>query len=144
MNALSVLNQKINMPDGHFRSKFFIASNSLNVYVAAAGPIFSILERLSTAVQVESFEVIYDALAHEIKSFLSQIRAEEDSPEQQAIAYFLLCATTDEVLGKAAIKSKLNKKSFKAFTQTSKNKIEPQKKFFEIQFEKHSFLENDQ
>jgi type VI secretion system protein ImpK len=133
MNALSILNKKIVMPDGHFRSKFFVATNSLNSYVAAAGPIFSILERLNTATCIESFDKIYETISHEIKAFLSNMHAKEPQPEHDTIAYFLICATTDEILGKCSIKFKVgNKKSFRAFTPIGKNNISPQETFFEI------------
>lgn len=119
-------------PQGYYRSKLFIAPKSTNSLVAAAGPIFSLLERLAVSQTLPPIHGMHDNIKHEINAFHSQLMSLEYTEELIVIAKFLLCATIDEVLAKNIIRISGKPAKFQAFTQYSNDDIGPQKRFFEI------------
>lgn len=115
-NPLLLVNSPISMPTGYFRSKLFVASSSSNPFVAAAGPVISLLERMCISSTLPPVETLHDNLHHELKAFASRIGTIQNAKETHAIAYYLLCATVDELLGKNFLRLYKKPIEFGAFT----------------------------
>ncbi|MBA2709323.1 MAG: DotU family type IV/VI secretion system protein [Tatlockia sp.] len=120
------------MPQGYFRSKLFIAPFTTNPIVAASGPLISLLERLCIAPSLPSISLIRENIEHELHAFHSRLNAKASSEEIDAIAYYLLCATIDELIGKNYLRLYGTAAEFQAFTPLSHDEKGPQERFFEI------------
>lgn len=124
--------EKQRVPQGYYRSKLFIASSAANPLIAAAGPLFSLLERLSISQSLPPVEEIHGNIEHEINAFHSRLITQEYTDELTFIARYLMCATVDELLGKNYLRINGEPAEFKAFTISANDDIGPQKRFFEI------------
>lgn len=131
VNTLSLQGRQT-VPQGYFRSKIFITPFTTNPLVAAAGPLFSLLERLNISPILPAIEKIRESIEHELHAFHSRLRGQIDNEEIHAIAQYLLTATIDELVGKTCLKHGNVALSFKAFTPTSYDNIGPEKRFFLI------------
>lgn len=120
------------IPEGYYRSKLFIASASTNPLVSAAGPLFSLLERLSISPTLPPVNQIRDNIEHELEAFQSRLTSQQYAEEFIIIARYLLSATIDELLGKNYIRLYGKPAEFKAFTPLSDDQVEPQRRFFDI------------
>lgn len=118
--------------EGYYRSKLFIAPSTTNPLLAASGPLFSLIERLTVSQALPPIESILSNMEHELRAFHSKLSASNYSVELIAIAHYLLCATIDELLGKSYLRLNQAIIEFKAFTPLSRDGVEPQKRFFEI------------
>jgi type VI secretion system protein ImpK len=119
-------------PLSHYRSKLFIAPPNSNPLIAAASPLFSLLERISLSPTIPTPDVIQPNIEHELQAFLSRITTQGYSDELSVISHYLLCATIDEILGKNYIRIQGKPAEFKAFTPFSSGDTGPEKRFFEI------------
>lgn len=128
---LAFINQ-INAPIGYFRSKLFVAPHSSNPLVSAAGPIFSVLERIGLSSALPPVDVLRDNLDHELKAYHSRLDAASLPTETQSIAYYLMCCTIDELVGKNYMRVFNTAPQFKAFTPLTHDDAQPQVRFFEI------------
>lgn len=117
---------------GYFRSKLFVTDSFTNPLIAAASPLISLLERLNIATQLPETVMLHEHIQHEYKAFFSRMRAQQYAEEFLTIANYLLCATTDELLGKNYLRLSGEIKSFKAFTPITLDNIGPQEQFFNI------------
>lgn len=117
---------------GHYRSKLFITPKAANSFLSAAGPLFSLLERLGTTQQLPAIESVWENLDHELKAFQSRLQSFDSSGELLTIAQYLLCATVDELLGKSYLRLNEEPPKFPAFTPSSHDETGPEKRFFEI------------
>lgn len=122
----------VQSPQGYYRSKLFVAPFSTNSLVAAAGPVLSLLERLCVSHVLPPVNRLRDNLEHELKAFRSRIEGRSHSEEVDALAYYLLCATIDELLGKSFIRLHGKPAEFCAFTPPSHDQIGPEQRFFDI------------
>ncbi len=120
------------VPQGYYRSKLFINSSTTNPLVAAAGPLLSLLERLCVSPTLPPINSIRDNIEHELQAFHSKLAGQDYAEEFVVIACYLLSATIDELLGKNYIRLYGQPAEFKAFTPSSHNGIEPQRRFFDI------------
>lgn len=120
------------VPEGYYRSKLFIAPFSTNALVAAAGPVFSLLERLSLSPSLPAVEQIRDNIAHELHAFYSKLQASQYAGDLINIAYYLLTATVDETLAKNYLRVYNSAPEFKSFTPLTNDDIPPPQRFFEI------------
>lgn len=120
------------VPQTYYRSKLFIAPYTSNPLIAAAGPLFSLLERLSISPTLPAVNVVRDNIEHELKALHSKLNASDYAQELIAIAHYLLCAVIDEMLGKSYLRLYGENAEFKAFSPLSSDKAEPQSRFFEI------------
>ena len=120
------------LPQGYFRSKLFVAPFSSNPLVAAAGPVLSLLERLCISTVLPPINRLRDNLEHELRAFRSRIEGRSHSEEMDALAYYLLCATIDELLGKSFIRIHGEVAAFSAFTPASHDQIGPEQRFFDV------------
>lgn len=119
------------LPQGYYRSKLFIAPFATNPLVAAAGPLLSLLERLCVSPLLPPITFIRPNIEHELYAFRSHLKEKAYPEEFDALAYYLLCATIDEILGKNYLRIYGNVAVFKAFTPSSLS-YEPQQHFFTI------------
>lgn len=122
----------LRVPQGYFRSKLFINSSTTNPLVAAAGPLFSLLERLSVSPTLPPIKHIRDNIEHEMQAFRCRSSGQKYADEFVVIACYLLSATIDELLGKNYIRLYGQPAEFKAFTPSSHDDIGPQRRFFDI------------
>ena len=129
VNRLSI-SRPMQVPQGYFRSKLFIAPFSTNPLVAAAGPILSLLERLCLSPTLPPIESIRDNIDHEICAFHSKLDAANYSSDIISIAHYLLAATVDELLGKNYLRVYNLAAEFKAFTPLTSDGAHPQQRFF--------------
>ena len=120
------------VPQGYYRSKLFIAPFSTNTLVAAAGPVLSLLERLCLSPSLPPIEQIRDNIEHELRAFYSKLNASQYTSELINIAYYLLAATVDELLGKNYLRVYNIAPEFKSFTPLTTDDSQPQQRFFDI------------
>jgi type IV/VI secretion system ImpK/VasF family protein len=133
INRLSLSTHQQQLPQGYFRSKIFVASFTTNPIVAAAGPVLSLLERLCVTQTLPAIKNFRDNLEHELGAFLSRLGHLDYADEFNAIAYYLLCATVDELLGKNYLRVNNEVAEFTAFTPPSPaNEPGPEEYFFNI------------
>ncbi len=131
ISALSFSNAG-QLAQGYYRSKLFIAPYASNPLIAAAGPLFSLTERLCISQALPAITSIRDNIEHELKAFQSKLNASGYSNDLISIAYYLLCASLDEIIGKSYLRLFGDSPDFKAFTPLTNDGDAPQKKFFEI------------
>ena len=120
------------VPQGYYRSKLFINSSTTNPLVAAAGPLFSLLERLCASPTLPPISNIRDNIEHELNAFHSRLAGQNYANEFVVIACYLLSATIDELLGKNYLRIQGKPAEFKAFTPSSLNELGPERRFFDI------------
>jgi len=116
----------------YYRSKLFIAASTSNPLVAAAGPLFALLERLCVSPTLPPITAIHDNIAHELLAYRSRLQQVKYAGEIAGIAHYLLCATLDELLGKSYMRIHGKYAEFKAFTPPSTDGAGPEKRFFDI------------
>ncbi len=119
-------------PQGYFRSKLFVTSSTANPLVAAASPLFSLLERLGASPTLPSIAIIRDNIEHELLAFHSCLHSQNYANDSVVIAHYLLSATIDELLGKNYVRLYGKAVEFKAFTPSSHDDVGPERRFFEI------------
>ncbi|OGV43044.1 MAG: type IV secretion protein DotU [Legionellales bacterium RIFCSPHIGHO2_12_FULL_42_9] len=133
LNRLSLAEHRQKIPQGYYRSKLFIAPFTTNPMVAAAGPVLSLLERICVTQTLPEVSPIRDNLDHELRAFLSRLSGQTHAEEFNVIAYYLLCATVDEIVGKNYLRIHGESASFSAFTPPSPpNEPGPEEYFFKI------------
>ena len=133
LNGLSLAEQQQKLPQGYYRSKLFIAPFTTNPIVAAAGPVLSLLDRICVSQTLPPINSIRDNLDHELHAVLSRLNSQTHAEEFNVIAYYLLCATVDELLGKNYLRVHGEIASFPAFTPPSPpNEPGPEEYFFKI------------
>jgi len=126
------ISEQEKIPQGYYRSKLFIAPFSMNTLVSAAGPILSLLERLSLSASLPPVENIRDNIQHELFAFRSKLDASNYPADVISIAQYLLSATIDEILGKNYMRVFNEAMEFKSFTPLTSDGAQPQQRFFEI------------
>lgn len=119
-------------PRAYYRSKLFIGPFSTNALVAAAGPLLSLLERLCLSPSLPAIEHIRNSIEHELLAFHSKLHASQYPENLIGIAYYLMSATIDEILGKSYMRVYQTAAEFQAFTPLSPDNCQPQERFFEI------------
>lgn len=119
-------------PTGYFRSKLFSSNAACNPLVAAASPVLSLLERLCISSTLPAIENMRENLEHEIFAFHSRLSHQQYSEDTIALAYYMVSATVDELLGKNYIRVYGQPSLFKAFTPSNANDLGPESQFFVI------------
>lgn len=90
----------------HYRSKLYTSKTGVNPLVAAAHPLFSILERINLSEDPPELNLLQANLAHELQAFMANATSTEHVKEIIFVARYLLCATIDEIIEKAYYKKK--------------------------------------
>lgn len=116
---------------GYFRSKLFIAPYTTNPIVAAAGPLFSLLERLCVTPTLPPLSGIRENIEHELKAFHSRLK-NDYAEEFIAIADYLISAAIDELLAKNYLRLHGTLAEFHAFTPITQGEIGPEEHFFTL------------
>lgn len=122
---LRTLSQKTGLlpaSPSYFRSKLFVAPIGENPYVTAAKPIFSLLDRLNISRTLPPIEDTRQSIEHELKAFQSRIQHPDNSEDSCRLAYFMLCANIDELLGKNYLRVEKETTTFQAFCNHSSTK----------------------
>ena len=117
---------------GYYRSKLFIVTSTTNPILAAASPLFSLLERFAATQSLPSVALIRENIEHEWKAYRSRLATLKYSVEFCSIAEYLLSATIDEVLGKTYLRVEEGPIEFIAFTPSSVDERGPQERLFMI------------
>ncbi len=120
------------VPKGYFRSKLFTVLAHTNPLVAAAGPLFSLLERLTVSMVLPDIHHLRQNIEHELLAFCSRLESSIVADEITKLGYFLLCTTIDELVGKHYLKIHGVSIEFQAFTACSFEEIKPYERFFDI------------
>lgn len=117
---------------GYYRSKLFSVHDSLSPFVSAAGPIFSLLDRLGVAKALPPIEKALANIDHELKAYYSQLQCQAYPQAQSTIAYYFVCVTIDELLARAYLRFYQRPPAFQAFTPVFYGDEVPGKKFFSL------------
>ena len=94
----SELNSSAENKQVPYRSKAFTTKVSINPLVAAASPIFSVVEKLKRTEQVTDIKQLQQDLHHEIRVFEDKVRADGYSPQTVFAGCYVLCAWIDEMI----------------------------------------------
>ena len=119
-------------PKSYYRSKIVVASTNISPLMAAANPIFSILERLGLSTHLPPIDELCEKIAHELYAFQSRLVKNQFNAEFRQIAVYFVSATIDELVGKNYLRINGSPSEFQAFTQPSKSDKGPQVIFFEL------------
>lgn len=117
---------------GYYRSKLFTHSSTTNPLVSAAGPLLSLLERLSVSPTLPPILNIRDNIEHELHAFESQLSGQQYAEEFIVIAGYLLRATIDEFIGKNYLRLLGFSPEFRSFTPLTHDNIGPERRFFDV------------
>jgi type IV/VI secretion system ImpK/VasF family protein len=117
---------------GYYRSKLFIVSSDTNPLIAAAGPLFSLLDRLGISQNLPPIDEIRSKMEHEVNAFNSRLLKQEYADDLTVIARYIMCATIDELLGKNYLRIHNEPAEFKSFIPPSNDDTGSEKRFFEI------------
>lgn len=123
------------LPDiqGYYRSKLLLSPYKDNLFVAAASPLFSLIERLASSHSLPPLAGFREHIAHEIQAFVCRLQQENIQHQAQALAYYMLTCTIDEALGKAYTKLQGTTAQFLAFTPNHRTEFgEPGSIFFDV------------
>lgn len=131
-SLVSLLSMPSSLPQGYYRSKLYTQPIKTNPILAAAGPILSLIDRLTQTPNLPAIEIIRENIEHELLAFHSRIKGEVYDDELIMLAHFILTATIDELLGKNYVRLYDKPPEFKAFTPSSQDNVGPEKRFFQI------------
>lgn len=120
------------IPAGYFRSKLFSTHSTNNPLIAAASPILSLVERICVTPTLPDIAHIRSNIEHELLAFQSRLAYQKYAENTVTIAYYFLCATIDELLGKNHLRLYGQQAKFQAFTPVSQDGIGPEHHFFVI------------
>jgi len=117
---------------GYYRSKLFGALPATNPILAAASPLFSLLERFSATETLPHIDSIKEHIDHEWKSYRSRLAGLKYTEEFVVVAEYLMSATIDELIGKTYLRIDGKPAEFISFTPSSLSDTGPEKRFFDI------------
>ena len=120
------------VPQGYYRSKLFAALPATNPILAAASPLFSLLERFSATQTLPHIDAIKENIDHEWKSYRSRLASLKYTEEFVVVAEYLMSATIDELIGKTYLRMDGKAAEFISFTPSSLSDAGPEKHFFDI------------
>ncbi len=120
------------LEQGYFRSKIYTAPPTINPFLTAASPLFSLLERLTATQTLPTIDVIKNNIDHEWRAFRSRLSCLKATPEFLVVAEYLVSATLDEVIGKTYLRVQGTPAEFIAYTRNNGNAHGPEKHCFEL------------
>lgn len=117
----------------YYRSKIYSIIDDLSSFVAAASPIFSLLDRITLSHNLPLPEKILPNLEHELKAFCSRLNGQPHClVAHNSLAYYMLTATVDEILARNYLRLYGSVIEFQAFTPLTYSEEEVGVKFFSI------------
>ena len=116
----------------YYRSKLFTQPSTTNPLLAAANPLFSILERFSSTQSMPPVQIMRDNIAHEWHAFRSSLSSLKYLHECIVVAEYLMSSTLDELLGKTYLRIEGKPVEFIAFTPSSAHEGNARSHFFEL------------
>lgn len=120
------------LEQGYFRSKIYTAPLTINPFLTAASPIFSLLERLTATQTLPTIDLIKNNIDHEWRAFRSRLSSLKSTPEFLVVAEYLVSATLDEIIGKTYLRVQGAPAEFIAYTRNTESDHSPQKRFFDL------------
>ncbi len=121
-----------NVPVSYFRSRLYSAPYSSNPLLAAASPIFSLLDRMALTYALPPIEQLRGDFKYELLAYQSRIELKQQEKANQSIAYYLLVATIDELIARNYFRIYQQPASFQAFTPVGRGEEPPSTQFFRI------------
>ncbi len=116
----------------YYRSKIFTHSSTTNPLLAAANPLFSILERFSSTQIMPPIQIMRHNIEHEWHAFRSNLSSLKVLHECLVVAEYLMSSTLDELLGKTYLRIEGKPVEFIAFTPSGASEASPDSHFFEL------------
>lgn len=117
----------------YYRSKLYSISDDQSSFVAAASPILSLLDRITLSNDLPLPEKFLPNLEHELKAFYSRLNSHPHGiVAHNALAYYMLTATVDEILARNYLRLYGSAIEFRAFTPITYSEEVPGIKFFSI------------
>lgn len=120
------------LEQGYFRSKIYTSPLTINPFLTAASPIFSLLERFTATQTLPTIQAIKHHIDHEWRAFRSRLAGLKSTPDFLAVAEYFIGATLDEIIGKTYLRMQGKPAEFIAYTPTSENEYGPEKRFFDL------------
>ncbi len=120
------------LEQGYFRSKIYTSPLTINPFLAASSPIFSLLERFTATQTLPAIEAIKHHIDHEWRAFRSRLAGLKSTPEFLAVAEYFISGTLDELIGKTYLRVQGTPAQFLAYTPISANEDGPEKRFFDL------------
>lgn len=84
----------------YYRSKAFVSKIAINPLVAAAAPLFFLVEKIQNLNLQPATEQLSTDLLHEVKAFETQAQQHGYSPKIWLAARYVLCAWIDEIIAR--------------------------------------------
>ncbi len=116
----------------YYRSKLFTQPSTSNPLLAAANPLFSLLERFSSTQSLPPIDSLRTTLEHEWHAFRSNVSSLKYLNECVVVAEYLMSSTLDELLGKTYLRVEGKPVEFIAFTPSSPLESNTQSHFFPL------------
>ena len=116
----------------YYRSKLFTQTSAVNSLLAAANPLFSILERFSSTQNLPPFHLMRSNIEHEWHAFRSNLSSLNYLQECVVVAEYLMSSTLDELLAKTYLRVDGTPVEFIAFTPSHAQEASNHSHFFEL------------
>lgn len=120
------------VPVSYFRSRLYTAPHSSNSLLAAASPVFSLLDRLALTYTLPSIKQLRDDFKYELQAYQSRIHEKGQEQANHTIAFYLIAATIDELIARNYFRIHQQPVSFQAFTPVGKGEEPPSSQFFRV------------
>lgn len=93
-----LVNSLIQRVQPYYRSKAFVSQIGINSLIAAAAPVFFLIEKFQQANIVSDLETLRDDLLHEIKAFENHAQTRAYKSQTILIARYILSLWVDEMI----------------------------------------------
>lgn len=91
-----------NTHQAYYRSKAFVSQIAINPLVAAAAPLFYLVEKIQSLTLQPDSEQLSSDLLHEMKAFETQAQQHGYAPKIWLAARYVLCIWIDEIISRPA------------------------------------------
>ncbi|WP_367606350.1 type IVB secretion system protein IcmH/DotU [Legionella sp. W05-934-2] len=120
------------IPVSYFRSRLYTAPYSSNPLLAAASPLFSLLDRLALSYTLPPIAQLREDFRYELQAYQSRIQEKNQENANHSIAYYLLTATIDELIARNYYRIFHQPVSFHAFSPIGRGEEPPSSQFFRV------------
>lgn len=84
----------------YYRSKAFVSQVGINPLIAAAAPLFFLIEKIQNLKTSPDLNQLCDDLLHEMKAFETQAQHQGYRPKMLSAARYALCVWIDEIIAR--------------------------------------------